>query len=174
VNGSDEVDALLRGFAPDDVRTTVTWLLDHGYVLADQRPATGLGTFGSSVVYSGQAEVTVTVDRSQWYLDIAQVRGAESYDYDLLVAAHSGRPYWECFPWVGKREWRVPLPRQLPPGVSWLDTLPAVLAWLANEDDIASAVKIARDQRLVASHPESATAKRLRRAWRAAGMPLPS
>lgn len=50
---ADNVEAFLREFAPDDVQATIAWLLDHGYVLSAQNPATGLTTFGSLFVYSG-------------------------------------------------------------------------------------------------------------------------
>jgi len=171
-----EADAFLRKFAPADVRATVAWLLDQGYVLSGQSPATLLGTFGSSLVYSGEFEVTVTVDRSQWYMSIALAPDEESHYFDHLLAASSGRPFWECFPSVGQsdqRDRQLPLPEQLPPGVVWRESLPEVLAWLAREQDVAAAIALARDQHLFVERPTSDEALRLRRAWQEAGLPLP-
>ncbi len=142
-------------------------------MLTELRPRRGLNTFGTSLTYTAAAQVIVTVDRSQWYMDIAPTPGAKTHFFDILLAASSGRPYWECLPPLPLRDWRMPLPKQLPPGVAWRDTLPAVLAWLASEADIAAAVRLAKDQRVVALFPETSKAKKLRRAWRANGEPLP-
>lgn len=171
---ADEVESFLRGFAPDDVRATIAWLLDHGYALSAQHPAKELNTFGSLMVYSGDAEVTVTVDKGQWYMDIARVPGANRHDFGLLLPASRGRPYWECFP-SAEAAGDLPLPAQLPPGVSWHDTLPTVLAWLAAKDEteIAAAVALAADQRYAVTWPTSRKARQLRRVWRDRGLPLP-
>jgi hypothetical protein len=61
---AEDVEAFLRQLAPEDMQATVRWMLEHGYVLAGRFPAAGLSTFGSSLTYTGDAEVTVTVDRS--------------------------------------------------------------------------------------------------------------
>jgi len=101
-----------RAFRNDDVRAAVHWLLDNGYMLAGSQIATS--DWSAALVYSGDAEVHVGVERSQWYLDIAPAPGEPPIPYDLLVAAQRAQTYWDCFPGgLG-----VGLPghaRQLPP-----------------------------------------------------------
>lgn len=122
-----EVGEFLERFAPDDVKATVAWLADNGYSLVSQR---GEGTFGAQFVYAGDAEVQISVDRSQWFLDVAPRPGAKAWQYDLLVVARAGRPYGEVFPDPGSRSTGDPLPEQLPDGVSWHDTLPDILKYV--------------------------------------------
>jgi hypothetical protein len=172
----DDVEEFLGFHATDDVRATVRWLVDNGYVFARyDGGSSGLSAFGSSFVYIGDAEVAVTVDKSQWYLDISATPGAASLQFDLLVAAFRGLPYWELFPINRSRDRPARLPEQLPPGVVWRDTLPQVLAWLARTDaaEVAAAAKLAQNQRFAGTWPESQTARKLTSAWRAQGMPLP-
>src|SRR5699024_10055448 len=69
-----EVNELLRRSAPDDVQATIAWLSANGYTLTSHG---GEGTFGAQFVYSGDAQVVITVDRSQWMLDVAPRRDAE-------------------------------------------------------------------------------------------------
>lgn len=91
----------------------------------------GEGSFGARFVYDGPAEVIITVDRSQWILDVASQPDTEPWPYDLLVATHAGRAYSEVFPEASPL---VPGERyadQLPDGVSWRATLSAILAWVA-------------------------------------------
>jgi hypothetical protein len=116
---------LIDKFAPADVRDTVRWLKGRRFVMADSN--TDSGTFGSRWVFAREAtEVHVTVDRSQWLLDIVPDRSGHPVQYDLLVAAHQGQDYRDCFP-QPDHEHAEGLPSQLPPGVSWLHTLPQVL-----------------------------------------------
>jgi hypothetical protein len=72
----------------------------------------------------------VTVDRSQWMLEIAASADSQFVQYDLAVAAHSGSSYGDCFPNAGTRALSGRLPVQLPEGVSWRATLPGILSWL--------------------------------------------
>lgn len=138
-----EVDEFLRGFAPGDVRDTIAWLCANGYTLRSHR---GDGTFGAEFVYIGEAKVLITVDRSQWMLDIAPRPDAEAWQFDLLIAAQAGRPYVEVFPVPGTRSDIDPLPEQLPDGVSWRETLPGILQWVEREG-VRVAVDRARDER---------------------------
>jgi hypothetical protein len=157
--GEDLIDT----FAPADVRATVRWLKDHRFVVAGSD--TGRGTFGSQWVFAGEdTEVHVIVDRSQWLLDIVPHRGGHPIQYDLLVAAQRGQDYRACFPQPGD-EHPAGLTSQLPPGVSWLHTLPQVLTWLSSEAYDAAAVERARDQRYVQMWPDSPKARRLQRSW---------
>jgi hypothetical protein len=125
-----EVGEFLQRFAPDDVRETIAWLIANGYTLDSHR---GEGTFGAEFVYVGDAEVRITVDRSQWSLDVAPRPGAKSWQYDLLVAARTSRPYSEVFPETGSRSVGYPLADTLPEGVSWRETLPGILQWVDGE-----------------------------------------
>ena len=131
----------------------------------------GASDWGAAFVYSGDTEVHVGVERSQWYLDIAPALGKPPIQYDLLVAAQRAQTYWDCFPGgLG-----VGLPghtRQLPPGLSWCETLPDVLAWIDGRD-VAEAINRARDQRYVVMWPDSPKAAQLRRRWQAQGLPTP-
>jgi len=171
---SEEVDEFLRRFAPEDVRAAVEWLLGQGFVLTGRSPQTRLGTFGSSLTYTGDATVIITVDRSQWHMDVAPPSGAKAIGLDLLIAAQAGRPYWEVFAATDLRAGQPNLPSQLPPGVSWREKLPTVLTWLATTEHLAVSVALARDQRFAVTWPDSAKAKALRRTWRARDMPVPS
>ena len=159
----------MQRFATDDVRAAVHWLLNNGYQLA--RSQIGASDWSASLVYTGDAEVHVGVERSQWYLDIAPAPGEPPIQYDLLVAAQRGQTYWDCFP----SDVGFDLPghaRQLPPGLSWRNTLPDVLAWIGGHD-VAGAVARALDQRYVVMWPDSHKAKHLLRSWRAQGLPTP-
>jgi hypothetical protein len=161
----DDAEALLRR-TTDDIRASIRWLLDNGYTLT--RVQTSAGQV-YALVYGGQAEVIVSVDRSQWFLEIARTPGAPPIQFDLLVAAQRGQTYWDCFPrQVDPGSTR--LPEQLPPGVSWRNTLPDVLMWIGGPD-VTEMVDRARDQRYVVMWPESHKAKQLRRFWRAQGLP---
>jgi hypothetical protein len=122
---------------------TIAWLSANGYALSSQR---GEGTFGAQFVFTRDAEVLVTVDRSQWMLDVAPRPGAAAWQYDLLVAAQAGRPYEEVVPMAGARSVGNPLAEQLPEGVSWRKTLPTILQWLRG-DEVAAAVDRARNER---------------------------
>lgn len=138
-----EVNEFLEHFAPSDVNETIRWLSTNGYALASHR---GGSTFGAQFVYTGEAEVVITVDQSQWMLDIAPRAGDEAWQYDLLIAAQAGRSYGEMFPKTGTRRVGEPLPEQLPEGVRWHDTLPSVLAWICS-GDVAPAAREAQRER---------------------------
>lgn len=137
-----DVDEFLRTHAPTDVQDTVGWLATQGYALASHE---GESTFGATFVYAGDAEVRITVDKSQWYLDVAPRPGAQAWAYDLLIAAREGEEYGAVFPRTGSRSWRDPLPDQLPEGVRWRETLPGILQWLS--DEVGPAVERALRQR---------------------------
>lgn len=125
-----EVGEFLQRFAPVDVLETIAWLSANGYILSSHRGET---TFGAEFVYVGDAEVRITVDRSQWFLDVAPRPGAEAWQYDLLIAARTGQPYGEVFPAAGSRSVGDPLPDKLPEGVSWRETLPGILKWVGGQ-----------------------------------------
>lgn len=138
-----EVDAFLQRAAPGDVRDTLAWLSANGYALSAHR---GDSTFGAQFVYTGGSKVVVTVDRSQWMLDVAARPDAETWQYDLLIAAQAGQPYGDVFPTVGARSVADPLPEQLPESLSWRETLPRVLEWVGS-NDVRAGVEQARRER---------------------------
>jgi hypothetical protein len=138
-----EIDDFLQRSAPDDVRATIVWLSASGYTLSSHR---GESTFGAQFVYAGQAEVLITVDRSQWMLDVAPRPGAQAWQYDVLIAAQSGQPYGEVFPETGSRSPGDPLPDQLPEGVSWRETLPGILQWVDGEGVSAAVERALRER----------------------------
>ena len=139
----DHVIEFMAAHAPLDVRATIEWLLEHRYTLVSHD---GASTFGAQFLYQGDSVVRVTVDRSQWMLDIAAAPGSELYQYDLAVAAHSGSSYGDCFPDTGERSLAEPLAHQLPKGVSWSVTLPELLEWI-HGSDVPRAIELANRQR---------------------------
>lgn len=138
-----QVDEFLRQFAPDDVRETVAWLSDSGFTLTSH---SGESTFGAQFVYASDAQILITVDRSQWLLEVAPRAGADAWQYDLLLAAYKALDYAALFPRMGSRSLGDPLPEQLPEGVSWRETLPEILKWV-NDESVPGAVDRALDQR---------------------------
>jgi hypothetical protein len=157
----------IQRFATDDVRSTVHWLVTNGYELT-QAEVGASDWFASFVFKDGDTEVYVQVERSQWFLQIRLEPARPPIDYDLLAVAQRGQTYWETFPTNPP----VAL-RQLPPGLSWRQTLPDVLAWIATGHDVTRAVARVQDQRYVVMWPTSNKAKRLLRTWRAQGLPTP-
>ena len=145
------VDEFLRVHAPADVQNTVAWLLANGYKLASQ---VGESPFGAQLVYVLEAEVRITVDQSQWCLDVAPAPGSEAWQYDLLLAAHRGLDYGELLPGTGSRSPTGLLPKQLPEGVSWRETLPDILHWVTG-GDVAELVHRTRDQRFALMWPQA-------------------
>jgi hypothetical protein len=91
-----EVDGFLERSAPDDVRDTMGWLSAGGYLLKSHL---GDGSLGAEFVYAVAVEVIITVDRSQWMLEIA---------LRLRRRPLAVRP-------VGGRTCGAPLQRSLPP-----------------------------------------------------------
>lgn len=122
-----QIGEFLRTYAPADVQHTIAWLSANGYALVAQE---GSSTFGAVFVYKGDAEVRITVDRSQWSLDVAPTPGSKAWQYDLILAARQGLDYGALFPQTGSMLLGDPLPEQLPVGVSWRDTLPDILRWV--------------------------------------------
>jgi hypothetical protein len=136
--GDREVGKFLQRFAPDDVRETIAWLASNGYTLSSHR---GEGSFGAEFVYVGDAEVHITVDRSQWLLDVAPRPGAKAWQYDLLIAAQAGQPYGEVFPQTGSRSVGDPLPDKLPEGVIGARPCPASSSgWMVRASRMPSKV----------------------------------
>ena len=154
-----QVDEFLRTYAPADVQNTIAWLSANGYVLVSHEG--GESTFGAQLVYAQEAEVRITFDRSQWFLDVAPTPGSEAWQYDLLLAARRGLDYGELFPETGSRSWTDPLPDQLPEGVSWRDTLPDILLWVRGEA-VAELVDRALHQRFALMWPQEKMPRRRR------------
>jgi hypothetical protein len=147
--GRSQIDEFLHTYAPADVQDTVAWLSANGYALVAQK---GDSTFGAQFVYEGHAEVRITVDRSQWFLDVAPGPGSKAWQYDLILAARQGLDYGALFPDTGSRLLGDPLPEQLPMGVSWRETLPDILQWVSGET-VPALVDRARHQRFALMWP---------------------
>ncbi len=147
------MDRFLERFAPEDVRSAVAWLTGNGYDLVSLK---GDSTLGAQFVFVGEAEVHVTVDRSQWLLDVAPAPGADAWQYDLLLAAQAGQDYADLFPAAGSRSLNDRLAEQLPEDVSWRHTLPAILEWVTG-DDVPAAVDRALHQRHDLMWPRTGT-----------------
>lgn len=145
-----QVDEFLRRYAPEDVQDTIAWLVSNGYVLVSQD---GTVTFGAVFVFEGDLAVQLMVDRSQWWIDIATSSTAEFWQYSLLLTAQSGKEYRQRYPETGTRILYGPLPSQLPEGVNWLETLPGLLRWIQENDDVAELVAKAQKQRSAAMWP---------------------
>ncbi|MFI8526985.1 hypothetical protein ACIGB8_21190 [Promicromonospora sukumoe] len=145
-----QVDEFLRTDAPEDVQDTIAWLVSSGYVLVSQR---GTNTFGAVFVFEGDLAVQLVVDRSQWWIDIATSSAAEFWQYDLLLTAQSGQEFGQRFPETGTSILYGPLPSQLPEDVNWLETLPGVLRWIQETDDVAELVAKAQKQRSATMWP---------------------
>jgi len=138
-----EADEFIRSHAPEDVQATVAWLQANGYSLSSQ---CGDNNFGARFVFVGAAEVHITVDRSQWFLDVACEPGARSWQYDLLLVARSGQTYGTTFPAESATAVERQPRRQVPDGVSWYQTLPDVLGWVRGPG-VGEAIERASRQR---------------------------
>ena len=114
----------------------------------------GASTFGAVFVFEGQSVVQIIVDRSQWSLDVAAASAAKFWQYDLLLAAQSSQGYGRRFPGVGARTADAPLPKQLPEGVSWRETLPGILRWI-QASDVTESVTEAQQQRSTLMWPRN-------------------
>ncbi len=139
----DQVSEFMAAHAPGDVRAAIEWLLGNGYTLVSRSGGT---PFGATFTFEGLSMVRVSVDRSQWMLDISSGPGSPLIQYDLAVAAHSGAGYSDRFPHVGKRDRPEPLPEQQPVGVSWRATLPEIFEWVRGAE-VGQAVELAKRQR---------------------------
>ena len=137
------MDEFLQRAAPSDVQETIAWLSAYGYTLSSHQ---GDGTFGAQFRYLGEAKVLITVDRSQWSLDVALTPDAEVWQYELLIAAQIGQAYGKVLLLTDTRSVGDQLPQQLPDGVSWRETLPGILRWVQG-DDVRVAVDKAREER---------------------------
>ena len=145
-----QIGEFLRTYAPADVQHTIAWLSANGYALVAHE---GDSTFGAVFVYQGDAEVRITVDRSEWLLDVAPTPGSKAWQYDLLLAARRGLDYGALFPETGARLPGDPLPEQLPVGVSWRETLPDILQWVGG-DSVPALVDRALRQRFALMWPD--------------------
>lgn len=146
-----QVSQFFRTHAPTDVQHTLAWLSSSGYVLVSQE---GTNTFGAVFVFEGDCVVQISVDRSQWSLDVAVTPAAAPWQYDLLLAAQSNQEYAQQFPWVGTRPAGAALPKQLPDGVSWRETLPGILRWI-QAGDVTESIAAALQQRSALMWPRN-------------------
>jgi hypothetical protein len=151
--------------ATDDVLATMRWLEASGYVLTEATGGTGEGNGSVRLVFTGRREVAITLDRSQWVLDVADAPGSRLVDFDLLLPSMRGIDYADWAAAAAQAAGGARLPDQLPRGVSWRQTLPLVLEWLGGPG-VAGAIALASDQRYAVTWPTSHKARALRRRWR--------
>ena len=156
--------------ATDDVRATLRWLDEAGYVLTEAKGGAEAPMGSAALVFTGRCEVRIILESGQWCLDVAATPGAKPIQYDLLLPAREGRDYSDYYAGyqaVARDEpgERSRLPEQLPPGVSWRQTLPSVLEWITRPE-VTHAVALVADQRYVLMWPTSHKARDLRRRWR--------
>jgi len=90
-----EADEFIRSHAPEDVQATVAWLQANGYSLSSQ---CGDNNFGARFVFVGAAEVHITVDRSQWFLDVACEPGLARGSTTFSSWPGAARPTARRFP----------------------------------------------------------------------------
>lgn len=107
----------------DDVAATYALLLEKGFSV---RSAIGGGreSFGNQhvVLDNGEMIVEFTRDRSQWSLSLRPADWQRCRDLDAVLIA--------CGELRAEAGLDTSPTRQLPPGVSWAETLPRVLIWV--------------------------------------------
>jgi hypothetical protein len=81
----------------------------------------------------GHDVVLITRDRHQWLMSLRRPEWDRGFDLDIILDTIDGREDWS----VRFEE----LPAQLPPGVSWVEALPKVWAWLDRTPDAATLVE---------------------------------
>lgn len=116
------------GVATDDVRRTLEWLIADGFAI--EREIGGKGeSFGNVLIgfTRGSAHVTVTRDRSQWFIELQPPWAESGYALQVLLSARDGQEPAPAEP----EEF---LAEQLPQGVSWALELPALIAWTEAAD----------------------------------------
>lgn len=92
------------------------------------------------LVFVKSREVRIIRDRSQWWIEVALIRGDRRLPLDVLNAARLDSA-WEP---PAHRPAGSPLATQLPDGLAWAQTLPAVLGWLdqPGAEDLARAAAV--------------------------------
>jgi hypothetical protein len=120
----DEVFRYAVEVSNPDVRATLTWLDEGGFVLAESSGGREEAFGNVSLLFTGSAQVRVVHDRSQWDLAIGSAASGRLYGLAVLTAARDSA-VWQ-YPALIPGE----LPTQLPPGLSWHEELPSVIEWL--------------------------------------------
>lgn len=124
----------VEGCALSDVLSTLSWLGTN-----DWQPVNAQGGSSESMgdvlveFAKDDACITITRDRSQWLMSLRPSGWSDKFDLDIILDTINGRDDWQPI--------ARPLPEQLPPGVSWAETLPQALGWLAGHDDGARVLK---------------------------------
>jgi hypothetical protein len=127
----------VEGCAPNDVLSTLSWLGTN-----DWQPVNAQGgsseSFGNVLVEFAKDDgrITITRDRSQWLMSLRPSGWSDKFDLDIVLDTINGRDDWQA-----GEPFARPLPEQLPPGVSWAETLPQALEWLSSHDDGARVLK---------------------------------
>jgi hypothetical protein len=123
---------------PEDVRRTAEWLEVSGFELVSAEPRHGMG-FSLLDYVAGADRIRIVSDRDQWMLDV-QVEGWDSFvDFDILCTVTGVV--------TSDDRYRPGRATQLPPGVVWATSLPAVLDWCRSTEDALSQARDAQRER---------------------------
>ena len=116
--------------ATPDVAALLRWLEGNGFSVVRERGGRG-ESFGNVLVDFERRGlvVRITLDRSQWMLDVRPL-ARDSFGLHVALTAIDGDD-----PLVPEqRDTRDPLPDQLPEGVSWADQVARLIDWLESGD----------------------------------------
>jgi hypothetical protein len=142
----DSAVSYVRETAPDDVRSTMDWLESEGWSTESARGGQAEPFGNAIVVFSKDLDrLIVTRDRSQWMLDIQRPDWKRSIDMAIMVHALAGRADWTPAP--------SEVSEQLPSGVSWRETLPRALDWLASTADAVALLRAMQQRRATTRFP---------------------
>jgi hypothetical protein len=116
--------------ATPDVAALLRWLGGNGFSVVHERGGRGESFGNVRVDFERRGLVVrITLDRSQWMLDVQPPAGDSFGLHVALTAIDDDDP-----PVPEQRDTRDPLPDQLPEDVSWAVEVPRLIDWLENGD----------------------------------------
>jgi hypothetical protein len=130
--GESEIEPVLHYFqetAPTDVLETISWLASEGW-----RPHSAQGgqseSFGNALVeFSKQGwAIRIVRDRDQWMLDIQKPDWKQPIDLQIITDTIAGKNDWSG-------DLPHPVPNQIPWEMTWRESVPSALAWIASTND---------------------------------------
>lgn len=121
--------AACRGAAPADVAEALDRLRSLGFEVTHAVAPHGMG-FAEVTLARGPIVIAVVRDRGQWMCDVSTEDGV-SYDLVVYLVA---RGVVRSEPGLESDATSLPVPGQLPVGVSWSEELPATVTWLVAAD----------------------------------------
>lgn len=137
-SGLEDALTYVEERAPTDVLQTMAWMESAGW---EPVVARGGRSFGNVLIEWAQGgnRVTVTLDRGQWLLDVQPAGWKERFDLQVIAEAVTGL---RDDGWDGDA-----LPEKIPWSVSWSQTLPLALVWLATTDGAEAELRSLQRQR---------------------------